>query len=497
LATVALGAMVSCQPRTSSKSALAASASRTASPIDRAPGAELPPEPKIPPPCTTLVANKGAVKDTLAEADESKPDTDRIQSAIDACPEGHSVQLKSDGGKNAFLTGPLKMAKGVTLWVDKGSTLFASRNPRDYDVRAGTCGSDDHDDSGGCKPVILVEKTTDVGIMGEGVIDGRGGEPMLGSTMTWWDVAQDAKVKNLKHSNPRLIDVKKVSNFTMYKITLHNAPKFHVGLNAQSYMVWGVTLLTPSKATNSQGKPLTAKYARNTDGIDPSAALDGVIAYSNISVGDDQIAIKGGDAGPTSNLIIAHNRFGTGHGMSIGSETNGGVSRVYVYDLAIDGDMDTGGAGDVNLNGIRIKSDPSRGGEVTDITYRDICMRGMANPILLTPHYSKEEDGSSIPIYKRISINNVRSMKGANSAVKPVVTLQGWDPENILEVNMSNVIIDGIAPNGVKAEFADVAIGPGPANFQVAGNDVIVDTKVTQNPPPNPCTGKFPEPAKK
>jgi polygalacturonase len=497
LATLAVGSLASCQPRASSKGALAAAASRPPSGERAKAGGELPPEPRIPPACTTLLADKAAVKDTLADADETKPDTDRIQSAIDGCPEGRSVQLKSDGGKNAFLAGPLKMAKGVTLWVDKGTTLFASRNPREYDVRAGACGSDDHDDSGGCKPLILVEKVSDVGIMGEGVIDGRGGEPMLGSKTTWWDVAQDAKVRNLKHSNPRLIDVKKAKNFTLYKISLHNSPKFHVGLNAQGYVVWGVTLLTPSKATNSQGKPLTAKYARNTDGIDPSAALDGVIAYSSISVGDDQIAIKGGDQGPTSNLIIAHNRFGTGHGMSIGSETNSGVSRVYVYDLAIDGDVDTGGAGDVNLNGIRIKSDPTRGGEVTDITYTDVCMRGMANPILLTPHYSKDEDANSIPVYKRIVLNNVRSMKGANAAVKPVVTLEGYDGDNILEATLNNVIIDGIAPSGVKAQFADIALGPGPVNFQPAGEDVMVESRVAGNAPPNPCTGKFPEAAKR
>jgi polygalacturonase len=47
----------------------------------------------------------------------------------------------------------------------------------------------------------------------------------------------------------------------------------------------------------------------------------GVIACSTISTGDDHIAIKGGHL--VSELVIAHNHFGTGHGMSIGSETYG------------------------------------------------------------------------------------------------------------------------------------------------------------------------------
>jgi len=69
---------------------------------------------------------------------------------------------------------------------------------------------------------------------------------------------------------------------------------------------------------------LTPSFARNTDGVDPgegSVAQCGVIACSTISTGDDQIAIKGGHL--VSELVVAHNHFGTGHGMSIGSETYG------------------------------------------------------------------------------------------------------------------------------------------------------------------------------
>lgn len=88
------------------------------------------------------------------------------------------------------------------------------------------------------------------------------------------------------------------------------------------------------------GYPLTPHYARNTDGIDLSGASNGFIGYSIITVGDDQIAIKVGSQGPTTNLLIAHNHFGTGHGMSIGSETDRGVARINVFDLTIDGSLE-------------------------------------------------------------------------------------------------------------------------------------------------------------
>ena len=53
--------------------------------------------------------------------------------------------------------------------------------------------------------------------------------------------------------NPALIQVQGATNFTLYKITLHNAPKFHVKLGATGFVVWGITIKTPSTTTNSVG----------------------------------------------------------------------------------------------------------------------------------------------------------------------------------------------------------------------------------------------------
>ena len=461
-----------------------------APPPARSAGQGLPPEPKIPPPCATLVATKTAVGGTLAADDENQPDTTRIQEALKGCPAGQSVRLTRGGVKDAFLSGPLKMVSGVTLWVDANTILFASRNPRDYDKDPGaaTCGTDKFDDSNGCLPFINIEKVSDVGIVGEGIIDGRGGEPMIGSTMTWWDVAQHAKGPDLKHSNPRLIDIKKTRNLTLYKISLYNSPKFHVGINADRFVVWGVKVITPSRKTNSVGRALTPHYARNTDGIDPSGGSNGFIGYSIISVGDDQIAIKAGSQGASTNLVIAHNHFGTGHGMSIGSETNSGVSRINVFDLSIDGSLEPGDTPKGSQNGIRIKSDPSRGGPVNTIMYTDVCIRDLVNPIVITPHYAKEQ-GEEIPEFKNIMLNNIRAITSPGKTMKSVVTLMGYSPENLSTISLNNVVIDG--PTEVKAEFAKLTFGPGPVSFTAKGNDVTVDNKVSNAAPPNPCTGKF------
>jgi polygalacturonase len=451
----------------------------------------LPLEPTIPPACITLTATKTAVNGTLSDADERNLDTGRIQSAINGCPAGQAVRLVADGGKDAFVSGPLELTSGVTLWIDKRTVLFASRDPREFDIGPYTCGSNALDNSGGCRALINVSRAENTGVMGEGVIDGRGGEPMIGGGgWTWWDVAQEAKEKGVSHSNPRLIDVRRSRNFTLYRLTLVNSPKFHVVINADVWLAWGIVIHTPARPFNSLGKPLSPSYARNTDGLDPSSGSNGVVAYSYISTGDDQIAIKGGNWGVGSDLIVAHTRFGSGHGMSIGSETNGGVRNIVVHDLSIDGDMDAGSFPPGDHNGIRIKSDPSRGGEVSDVYYNDVCIRNVAHPLLLTPQYTKLT-GLSIPDYKNIFVNNVHAFWTPGNLNKPVVTLQGYDPTHVLDVKLNNVVIQNVTK--MRAEYADVTIGPGPVNFDIHGPQVRVKREVTENPPPNPCTNKFME----
>src|SRR5215470_17648960 len=93
-------------------------------------------EPAFPPSCAVLQAR-------LTSVDESQPDTRRIQQALDTCAPGGAVELRPDGSRAAFLSGPLDLRAGVTLRVGASVTLFASRNPRDYDVAPGRCGTVD------------------------------------------------------------------------------------------------------------------------------------------------------------------------------------------------------------------------------------------------------------------------------------------------------------------------------------------------------------------
>ena len=160
-------------------------------------------EPHLPPVCTVLMAQLSAPGGVLPEVSERTPDTTRIQEAIDHCPPGRAVELKAAASKNIFLSGPLLLRSGVTLLVDANTALFASRNPRDYDLTAGSWGVV-NEKGHGCKPWILAENAPASGIMGDGVLDGRGGAKLLGQDLTWWDLAHTAKVFDKQQSVPRM-----------------------------------------------------------------------------------------------------------------------------------------------------------------------------------------------------------------------------------------------------------------------------------------------------
>jgi polygalacturonase len=421
-------------------------------------------EPVIPKTCATLTAALAAVDSnaTLSEADEQKLDTGRIQRAIDHCAPGQAVELAANATANAFLSGPLQLRNGVSLLIDANTILFASRNPRDYDVSPGSCGVVDHNGRG-CKALISADHISNAGVLGDGTIDGRGDAKLLGQRVSWWQLAEEARGDDLRQNCFRLLQIIESDNFTLYRITLKNSPNFHVEYSGGTgFTAWGVIINTPKKA-------------RNTDGIDPISSQDVTITHCFIHAGDDNVAIKAGNLGPSAHITVAHNHFYSGHGMSIGSETNGGVSAVRVTDLSIDGAD----------NGIRIKSNSSRGGQVHDVVYRDVCIRDTKNPILMDTHYSFYGKARNLPpVFNDIVLRDVRVQGGGK------ITLEGYDLAHRLGIQFDNVILD--PPQLIKliASHANIVLGPGAVNFLPSGDDVSVTGRAGREAP-NACADKF------
>jgi polygalacturonase len=397
-----------------------------------------------------------------------------------------------------------------------------TRNP-DLMDKTGNCGVLAINDSSACTEFITV-KGISPGIVGDGIIDGQGGEPLVGRDYSWWEMSYALREIDGSIGNPTLINtINTTTGFLLYKITLHNSAKFHVKLTSfpnagpdsgcpspgAGFIVWGVTVLTPSKWFNSMGRQLTPSWARNTDGIDPGAnniAYCGVIACSTISTGDDQIAIKGGHW--VEELWIAHNHFGTGHGMSIGSETYGvytspagavhqGVQKIHVKDLTIDADSRAVGneAHASDFNGIRVKSDTSRGGLVDDITYDGVCMRDMVNAILVSTAYNPLFAGDYVPDFRRLTFKDIHHVS-CMALNPPVVTIEGFNATQLAgPITLDNVHMENFSQQAVAAEFANIVLGKGDVNFMPGGMGVNVTDMRDGSGTPRACSfPKLPAP---
>jgi polygalacturonase len=422
-------------------------------------------EPSFPPACTVLTANQ-----TAGSLDESNFDTARIQAALNSCPAGQAVELQAQAGNNAFLIQPLTLPSGVTLLVDAEVTVFTSRNRADY-----PCPSTSSSD---CTPIITVAHGSGSGIMGYGIIDGRGGQTLNGETVSWW-------TQTPLDPRPRMIQLVNADNFTLYKITLQNSPKFHVFGSGNFLTVWDVKITAPTTSPN-------------TDGIDPSASHDITITNSFISVGDDHIALKAGQ-GHVSNVNISHNRLYQGHGVSIGSETNAGAESVLVTDFVMDG------AAALNQNVIRIKSDSSKGGEVKNITYENICARNPGHPLVFNP-FNSSSTGTLFPNFHDIVVHNMHVLNRQNSS-----TVEGYSNSSgvtfPLGITLNNVALDGFKSTGTtdfpatQVNHVNFILGPDPvipvspgvvsvinALAAIPANQVTVVNNVSDTNPPFSCT---------
>ncbi|WP_051003571.1 glycosyl hydrolase family 28 protein [Cupriavidus sp. BIS7] len=371
------------------------------------------------------------------------------------------------------------------------------------------------------------------------VVDSKSGA----RNMTWWDLAwlgnmvQNGATGTASQSNFRMMVFNYAKNLTLYRITLNNSANFHVVPSGVDGMtVWGVKVQTPSLAAFANpagnGNPLytgqtfNATNVKNTDAFDPgssskaisgklstgstttsagSISFDGylknfVFAYNYVSTGDDDIAFKGSN-NPTPagsglfavdgnrdvrsdrkwGMIVAHNHIYWGHGISVGSETNAGVTNVQVYDNAFDGSEE----------GLRIKTDYARGGEVSNINYTNICIRNVSmNALLFTPYYSTKavpvSGGVATPLYPNfhdITLNNVKIMGSAG------VTLQGFaantggygEPGHPLTMSLTNVVTD--TPNGITLTSSDANLTIRGVNlpiFPSPANNVVVNGTATQ-----------------
>ena len=366
------------------------------------------------PPLPVIPTNTFNVMKLGAVGDGKTINTAAIQKTIDAASAaGGGVVLVPEGN---FLTGPFTLASQINLQLAKGATILITDDMKNYPA------ADDR-----YQDCISVVGAHDIEISGEGTINGQG--------RVWWDAFRADK--SMTH-RPYMIKFNKCTRVYVHDVTLCNSPMFHlVPQNCTDVTIRGITIQSPANAPN-------------TDGIDPSG-WNYLITNCTIDGGDDNIAVKPGSSRSPGdkNFIITNCTFRHGHGMSIGSGTENGIEDLHVSNCTFD----------QTDSGIRIKTLRGRGGLLQNLTYEDLTMTGVKNPIYIIDWYPERtapKDPSTEkaePIDNRTPINKNIVIRNVTATACPIAgTIRGLPEAPISNVTLSNVTISAKSP--MKIYFA-------------------------------------------
>jgi polygalacturonase len=370
--------------------------------------AEIPPAPPpldfplprlLPPGKAYPVTEFGAV------GDGRTVNTGAIQRAIDTCAAagGGTVIIPRAGETGTFLSGALFLKRGTHLLVEKEATLKATINPADYPIIDTRFEGIERPFMAG---FINATDLDGITLSGEGSIDGSGddwtrafagfgrgarGRGGTGATQpgtqpaaqaapavrpppvqTQFDPAVPRRVLTptatpAEHTlvgagsnRPRLVLFTNCTNSAVRDLTLQNQAVWclHI-LYCTDVLVDNVTIRDPTRRVPS------------SDGIDIDSSRRVRVARTTIDVNDDCISIKSGKDvdgrrvnRPCEEILIVDSHMAYGHGgVAMGSEVSGMIRNVEVRNTRIDSD---------NWAPIRFKSQPTRGGLVENVVYRDI-----------------------------------------------------------------------------------------------------------------------------
>jgi len=299
------------------------------------------------------------ISDFGAVADTATVNTKAIQSAIDKC-------AASGGGvvvvpKGTFVSGAIFLKQGVNLTVEKGGVLKGATNIDDYPTintrREGV-------EQPWTSSFINADGVAGLVISGEGTIDGSGEEWLKNNPFRRGGTRPaNTPPPAPRRGRPRLIGIQNSKHVRV------------AGLNLTDQAVWCLFFLY-SEDVVAEDLKITAEHnIPSSDGIDIDSCKQVRVNRVYIDVNDDCISIKSGkDADglrvnrPAENIVIENSHFAYGHGgVAMGSETSGGIRNVEVRNCVADSG---------NWAPIRFKTQPSRGGVVENITYRDMnCMK--------------------------------------------------------------------------------------------------------------------------
>jgi len=400
-----------------------------------------------------LVTEFGAIGDSVTM------NTKAIQACIDQCSTagGGIVVIP----KGIFTSGAIFLKKGVNLLIEKGGKLKGSTASADYPQVATRW---EGIEKQWIAALVNAIDLQNIEISGEGAVDGSGEVWTQRGIELRKQQAENTKSVKVTSGlpRPRLMGIQNCRNIKIKGLRLHNQAS------------WGLFVLY-STDVEIASLHITAEHnIPSSDGIDIDSSKGIHIIGTFVDVNDDCISIKSGkDADglrvnrPSEDILIEKCHFAYGHGgVAMGSETSGGIRNIEIRDCLIDSQ---------NWAPIRFKTQPSRGGVVENITYRNIKLSNTRKAFEFDMAWRMIDSGPAakvLPVVRNVKIINVSGTANA------VGNMSGLEGSPIQGVQFKNCNIK--AEKGFTIRYADQVDLSGLTITGVNG-EAVIRTNVKDN----------------
>ncbi|PIN04026.1 Polygalacturonase [Handroanthus impetiginosus] len=215
---------------------------------------------------------------------------------------------------------------------------------------------------------LVFYRVDKMSLQGGGLIDGKGHK--------WWDLPckphKGANRTMLRQpcDSPIAIRFFMSNNLTVQGIKISNSPQFHFRFdNCKNVHIESIHITAPALSPNTDGI-----HIENTNNVE--------IYNSVISNGDDCVSIGSG----CYDVDIRNITCGPGHGISIGSLGNR-YSRACATNITVRDSVIKN-----SDNGVRIKTWQGGSGAVSGVTFQNIHMDNVRNPIIIDQFYCLSKD---------------------------------------------------------------------------------------------------------
>ena len=261
------------------------------------------------------------VRDYGATGDGTTVDTEAIQRGIDACAESGGGIVDVDPGR--YVVGTLRLRSHVCLHLHAGAVLLSSLDLDDFPNTAS-----DYPSYWGTyetyKALLYAEGEQNVGVVGEGAIDGRCDE---------LDIEIGYPSFSLR---PRLIHFRGCSRVTVRGIELRNSATWvqHYRL-CTDLTISGVTVESRDNPDIEEAR-FARRFGLNQDGLDIDSCSNVHVSDCHINSGDDAVCLKSRSGVVCENVAVTNCTLSANaSGIKLGTESNGGFRNVAISNCTI------------------------------------------------------------------------------------------------------------------------------------------------------------------